>query len=589
MTMITPSYLGETIEYSSLHACRSTLEDPTAAPAVSAAGQAPGQAPAPSLSLPPGVSFQHEVRFTRQGPVVVDVITMPRPGGVYSLTPVLARSTVSGGVEPLTGIETDAAATASAPLLGINGDSINAQGYPSGIVLQNGTMLRGALSTRSSIGFDASGTMHVERVAFVGTWKGSGQRRPLNGVNQIPQAGQVMLFTPAWGASTPPVANSTEVVLEPFPAATPDTDLTATVTGQASGGGTPIPADGAVLMTVSSAGSAVPLQAEAPQGQGVTVRLILPSDWATVSNAIGGGPPLVKNGKAVFHTGEDFDAGMLASRDARAGVGQLADGRVVLVVTDGGQPGYSVGMSVFDLANTMVSLGAVTAAALDSGASVTAAFGGQLLNRPRIAGGRPIKDALLLAYLGVYAPPPSVPLLDSSTVAAGEQLSYTILRPSTVSASVVGPDGVATVLDSGSKAPGTYPFSFNAINGEGTWHWKVNAVDDLGRPSSVDETFGFDLTLSALTVPRSTTPAAGLLARFRLSRPASVTLQIEAPGGTVVRTLPAQQEPAGAGSASWDGTLEGFAKAPAGPYVARVIAANAVGTMDLSAPFTVRG
>ena len=31
MTMITPSYLGETIEYSSLHACRSTLEDPTCA------------------------------------------------------------------------------------------------------------------------------------------------------------------------------------------------------------------------------------------------------------------------------------------------------------------------------------------------------------------------------------------------------------------------------------------------------------------------------------------------------------------------------------------------------------------------------
>ena len=29
MTMITPSYLRETIEYSSLHACRSTLEDPT--------------------------------------------------------------------------------------------------------------------------------------------------------------------------------------------------------------------------------------------------------------------------------------------------------------------------------------------------------------------------------------------------------------------------------------------------------------------------------------------------------------------------------------------------------------------------------
>ena len=36
MTMITPSYLGETIEYSSLHACRSTLEDPTMVAAVEA-------------------------------------------------------------------------------------------------------------------------------------------------------------------------------------------------------------------------------------------------------------------------------------------------------------------------------------------------------------------------------------------------------------------------------------------------------------------------------------------------------------------------------------------------------------------------
>ena len=39
MTMITPSYLGETIEYSSLHACRSTLEDPTQMRALIRAGR----------------------------------------------------------------------------------------------------------------------------------------------------------------------------------------------------------------------------------------------------------------------------------------------------------------------------------------------------------------------------------------------------------------------------------------------------------------------------------------------------------------------------------------------------------------------
>jgi hypothetical protein len=290
----------------------------------------------------------------------------------------------------------------------------------------------------------------------------------------------------------------------------------------------------------------------------------------------------------VFHTGEDFDASALAARDARAGVGQLADGRVVLVTVDGRQPGYSAGMSVFDLAKTMVALGAVTAAAVDSGSSVTAAARGQLLNRPSVAGGRPIKDALLIEYGGVSAPLPSVPQLDRTNVAAGEQLSYTIVRQSSVTASVVGPDGSSTVVDSGSRSPGTYPFTWNAISTEGTWHWKVSAVDDLGRSSSVDQTFAYNLTLSALAVPRSTSTKAGLLARFRLSRDASVMLKIETPAGIVVRAMPAEDEAAGAGSARWDGTLDGVAKAPPGRYVARVTATSAVGTMDLSAPFTLR-
>src|SRR5207247_3280483 len=122
-------------------------------------------------------------------------------------------------------------------------------------------------------------------------------------------------------------------------------------------------------------------------GQTVTTRLILPPDWSTVANAIGGGPVLVKNGKPVFHTGEDFDASDLARRDARAGVGQLSDGRILLVTVDGNQPGYSSGLSTYELAQTMARLGAVTAAALGSGGAVTAAFDGELLNRPRKAGG----------------------------------------------------------------------------------------------------------------------------------------------------------------------------------------------------------
>ena len=67
MTMITPSYLGETIEYSSLHACRSTLEDPTVRDATDAATEPvkavlAGPAPALVVLESPGLPARSRLR-----------------------------------------------------------------------------------------------------------------------------------------------------------------------------------------------------------------------------------------------------------------------------------------------------------------------------------------------------------------------------------------------------------------------------------------------------------------------------------------------------------------------------------------------
>ena len=52
---------------------------------------------------------------------------------------------------------------------------------------------------------------------------------------------------------------------------------------------------------------------------------------------------LVRSGEPVFRANEDFTPDQLSpGRHARA-VGQLADGRILLVTVDGAQPGYSVG------------------------------------------------------------------------------------------------------------------------------------------------------------------------------------------------------------------------------------------------------
>ena len=62
-------------------------------------------------------------------------------------------------------------------------------------------------------------------------------------------------------------------------------------------------------------------------------------------------------------------------------------------------------MTNFELAQTMVRLGAVRASSLDTGGSSTLAFEGKLLNRPSDSyGERPIASSLMLQYYGVYAP-----------------------------------------------------------------------------------------------------------------------------------------------------------------------------------------
>jgi Phosphodiester glycosidase/FlgD Ig-like domain len=553
-----------------------------------AACAAPAPAQAQRTPLLPGLTFDKTVEFTPHGAVVLNVLTAPRPGdqnGLFQLAPVLARGTVLGGREKVTQIEQDVSARAT--VAGINGDLFSTtDGHPAGIFMSGGVLEHPPLATRSSIGVDSSGALQVARVKFFGTWQGTGQRRTLNGLNQVPAPGQVVLLTPSFGPKAPPIAGSAEVVLQSFPAAGPNVALSAAVTSVGTNGGEPIPPGGAIIQATGS--PVAKLQAEAPVGTQIAARLILQPAWTDVVAALGGGPLLVQNSVPVFRSLEDFTNNQIAARSPRAGVGQLADGRIILVAVDGDQPGYSVGLTSFELAQTMARLGAVTAAAVESGPDVTVAFDGQLLNRPSSAGGeRAVKEALLVQYFGVYAAPPSLPLLTGGAGSTQEQLSYKIVRPSQVTAQLIGPDGRARVLEAGVQhVPGTYSFPYSTFDVEGTWHWNVTATDDLQRVSTIDQAFRYDATLRGLSAPKVASGAAAI--RFTLSRPASVRLRIETPTGVLVRALPPMSLSPGSQSVVWDGRLTHGSPAYGGSYIARVFVTSAVGTSELSAPFSFR-
>ncbi|HZQ15997.1 MAG TPA: phosphodiester glycosidase family protein [Gaiellaceae bacterium] len=536
------------------------------------------------VELMPGVTFDRTVQFTPHGVVVLNVITAPRPGGLYRLAPVLAGGAVAGAPSRLTAIEQSL--SGSATVAGINGDFFDRRdGHPAGVVLSGGVLAHPPAAGRSSIGVDAGGLLHVDRVKLFGTWRGTGQRRTLNELDQAPASGQYALFTPAWGPAAPAVPGAAEVVLEPFPAAAPNSDLVSSVVRVSANGGERIPADGAVLMASGSAASAA-LRAEAPPGAAITVRLGLLPAWTGMVDALGGGPLLVRAGKPVFHSLEDLTNDQVTARDPRAAVGQLADGRILLVAVDGGGPGYSVGLTSYELAKALAGLGAVTACGLEPGNDVAAAFDGRLLSRPA-AGERPIREALLVEYAGVYAPDLPLPLLNGDPGRTTEPLVYRLVRPSTVTAQLVAPDGGLRPLESGvQQPPGTYTLPLPALDEEGAWRLRVDAVDDLGRASTAERSFRYDTTLAGLSAPA--TARGRLTVRFTLSRPASVRLVIETPAGIAARDLGPVALPAGAQSLAWDGRLPGGTPAFPGAYVAHLYATSQVGTSDLVAHFAFR-
>ena len=548
---------------------------------------------APKTLLMPGVSYSREVEFTLHGPVVLHVIEAPKPGGLYSLAPVLSNELIAGR-ERVTEMERRVSSTAT--VAGVDGDLFTAEGHPSGILLRNGVLDRVPARDRTSVGIGADGTLRIEGVDYAGYYKGSGQRRAIT-LNSLAGANGVALFTPTWGATTPG-APSYEVVLRPFPAAKPNTDLVGTVASVAStNGSTAIPPDGAVLQ---ARGTAAPkLAAEVAVGSEVTTRVQLTPSWDGVTPALGGGPAIVRGGKPIFRANEAFAPALLTSRTARTAVGQRANGRILLVAVDGNEPGYSVGMTNFELALAMMRFGAVTASALASGDAATMAFDGELLSRPSGAGELPVAEALLVGYRGVYAPPPAEPVLSPNLDGVAEQqaLAYKLVKPSTVEAKLIGPSGSTRVVDAGPRDPATYRFSWDGRAGgttsepEGRWRFSVTATDSDGQTSTADRYFFLNNTLQALNVSPAAVRLGGgtLRGSFLARRKAKVTITIETASGIVLRVLARSRTLApGNHSFTWDGRGSSGKLVQGGLLNAHVAATNGLGRVDLSATFRAR-
>jgi hypothetical protein len=286
-----------------------------------------------------------------------------------------------------------------------------------------------------------------------------------------------------------------------------------------------------------------------------------------------------------------------------------------MVVVDGRQPGYSVGMTTFEMAQTLVRLGAVRGMQLDSGGSSTVAFDGTVLNRPSDGRERAVATGLMLQYYGVYARPPLVDVVspNGDGVAESQRLAYKIVRPSTVTVTLTAPDGSVPWQETADREPGTYGVTFPpaapppvpptegqplpvptgpAPPAEGRWTLAVSSTDDQGLVSTAIRRFSVNTTLAALRVAPARVvvrESGGRAAvRWTLARAARVRVTVETPEGIVVRTL--SNGPLGPGeqTLAWDGRAGNRRPVSGGRYVVRVTATNEIGSTALTQTVTVR-
>ena len=558
-------------------------------------------------TLMPGVTYERAVQFTPHGPVAIHVVRGPRPTGLYALRPTLSNEAIVG-LERVTAMQKRLAP--SATMVGVNGDFYADSGRPSGVLMRDGIVESPPFGDRSSLGATPDGALDVRRVEFFGTWRGLGQRRALNDMNQAPGANGISLFTSAYGPATPPQSGVVEAVIQPLPPTTPNTDLAGPVVAVSGAGGTAIPQGGAVLVARGTA--AARLAEEAPVGTTVALRLILRPEWTGITQAVGGGPVLVRAGGPVFRAQEAFTTSQLSPRAPRTAVGQTADGRVLMVVTDGRRPGYSVGMTNFELAQTLVRLGAVTASAFDGGGSSSLAFDGKLLNRPSDPGGeRPVSNALQLVYYGVFASAVT-PVISPNGDGVEERqrpLGYKVVRPSVVTATLTAPDGtVAFAETEAPKPPGTYEVAFPPVPpppadpaapppppvapAEGRWQLLVRATDDQGQASQAVQAFTVNNTLGFAALSRRSLVLrprgkASISAGVTLTRPARMVVTVETASGVKISTIAARRAEAGRFRASWSGRVR-RSLVYGGMYRLRFRANSELGIVELATkPFRV--
>jgi large repetitive protein len=322
--------------------------------------------------------FTYENKRIESIPWSVHVGKLDRANKDYELHSILAKDTVIGLNKLSEQIRTFPPELGR-PIAGINGDFYHIdrgpyQGDPNGLQIMQGELVS-APNDWTCFWLDANGDPQMTNVLalFNVTFPG-GANIPI-GFNEERTNNAAVLYTPRLGPSTL-TEGGRELVLErdddkPWLPLQIGDNYTARVRQVREAGNTPLTSDTIVLSINPQMLSRLPA---VKPGDIIKISTSTLPDLKGCKTAIGGGPPLVRNGKVGEWKTTQF-------RHPRTAVGWNSN-FIYIVEVDGRQRGLSVGMTYPELADFMLKLGCENALNLDGGGSATFWLYGQVVSSP---------------------------------------------------------------------------------------------------------------------------------------------------------------------------------------------------------------
>jgi hypothetical protein len=228
----------------------------------------------------------------------------------------------------------------------------------------------------------------------------------VDGINRELKTDEKIVYTPEFGPSTLSAAGTTELVVRK-----------GRIVEISLKGNSPIPKDGFVISTDEefdrklplrsavrlSTSATIPMYGFAPHLENEKIRkekslMFRREIISKLEDVTNGVPQLIKGGKiGITWEQERASRSFAETRHPRTAVAKLKDGKFLMMTADGRQPGVSVGMTLQELAEYLLSLGAVDAMNLDGGGSTTMYLNGKVVNTPSDKEGeRKIGDAILV-------------------------------------------------------------------------------------------------------------------------------------------------------------------------------------------------